>query len=101
MDDRQASDIHLLEIKEVSVIADYFIICSGSSVRLVKALIRHVTEDVKKEYGLSPRIEGEAQNGWMLADYGDLVLHIFSPDRRAYYRLDDLWVEGKTVLRLQ
>lgn len=67
----------------------------------MKALVRSVTEDVKDEYGIHPRIEGEPRNGWMVADYGDLVLHIFSPERRAYYRLEDLWMEGKTVLRLQ
>ncbi len=76
-------------------------ICSGSSIRLVKALIRSVTEEVKKEYGIHPQIEGEPRHGWMLADYGDLVLHIFSPERRTYYRLEDLWSEGKTVLKLQ
>lgn len=101
LDEKQAADIHLLEIKEVSVIADYFVICSGSSIRLVKALIRSVTEEVKKEYGNRPRIEGDPSHGWMVADYGDLVLHIFSPERRAYYRLEDLWSEGNTVLKLQ
>jgi len=101
LDEKQAEDIHLLEIRELSVIADFFIICSGTSVRLVKALVRTVSEEVKKEYGIDPRIEGEAHNGWMVVDYGDLILHIFSPERRTYYRLEDLWAEGKTVLRLQ
>jgi ribosome-associated protein len=67
----------------------------------VNALIRSVKEEVKKEYGIHPRLEGEPRYGWMVADYGDLVLHIFSPERRAYYRLEDLWAEGKTILRLQ
>lgn len=101
LDEKQAEDIHLLEIRELSVIADFFVICTGSSIRLVNALIRSVTEEVKKKYGIHPQLEGEARHGWMVADYGDLVLHIFSPERRAYYRLEDLWAEGRTVLRLQ
>jgi len=56
---------------------------------------------VKKEYGIDPRIEGEALAGWILADYGTVILHIFSPDRRDYYSLEELWAEAKTILRLQ
>jgi len=64
-------------------------------------LIKTVKREIKKEYGVNPRIEGEAQAGWMLADYGDLILHVFSPDRRDFYRLEELWSDGKTVLHLQ
>lgn len=60
-----------------------------------------VNDELKKEYGINPRIEGEALAGWILADYGTVILHIFSPDRRDYYSLEELWAEAKTILRLQ
>lgn len=101
LDDKQAEDILLLEITEISSFADYFIICSASSIRLVNALLKSVKEQVKDNHGLNPRVEGEAHAGWMLADYGDIILHIFSHERRNFYRLEDLWSEGKIIVRLQ
>jgi ribosome-associated protein len=97
----KGEDIHLMDIKENTIIADYFVICSGTSVRMVKALMLDVHDEVKKKFGLIPRLEGEAQAGWMLADYGSVILHVFSPDRRDYYSLEELWAEAKTILRLQ
>jgi len=90
-----------MDIQENSIIADYFVICSGTSERMVNALMSEVKDEVKKEFGLNGRIEGEANAGWMLADYGSVIVHIFSPDRRDYYSLEELWAEAKTVLRLQ
>lgn len=83
------------------MLADYFIVCSGSSTRLVKALVNAISEEVKEVFGISPRIEGEPATGWMLLDYGDLIVHIFSPERRKYYQLEELWADGKTLVRLQ
>jgi ribosome-associated protein len=68
---------------------------------MVKALMSDVEDEVKKEFGINPRIEGEAMAGWILADYGTVIVHIFSPDRRDYYSLEELWAEAKTILRLQ
>ena len=101
LEEKKGADIHLLEISKISVIADYFIICSGNSSRLVKALVQSVVEAIKDQYDIKPALEGEAEYGWMLADYGDVILHVFSPDRRNYYRLEELWREGKTILRVQ
>jgi ribosome-associated protein len=56
---------------------------------------------VRSGFQIKPRIEGIPEDGWLLADYGDLVVHLFSPDQRDYYRLEDLWSEGKTLLHLQ
>ncbi len=90
-----------MDIHENTVLADYFVICSGTSQRMVKGLMVEVQDEVKKKFGLNARLEGEAQAGWMLADYGSVILHIFSPDRRDYYSLEELWAEAKTILRLQ
>ena len=97
----KGEDTHLLDIHEKSILADYFVICSGTSTRMVKALVNHVEDEVKKEFGLNSRVEGEAMAGWILADYGVVIVHIFSPDRRDYYSLEELWAEAKTILRLQ
>ena len=101
LDEKKGEDILLLDISEETSLADYFLICSGSSMRMVNALVRAVKEEIKQKYGLTPNIEGEANTGWVLADYGDLILHVFSPDRRAFYSLEELWGEGKMVLRVQ
>jgi len=63
--------------------------------------MNEVLDEVKKEFKLNARVEGEPLAGWMLADFGDVIVHIFSPDRREYYDLEELWAEAKTVLRLQ
>ncbi|TFG49231.1 MAG: ribosome silencing factor [Anaerolineales bacterium] len=101
LDDRKGEDIHLLDIHENSILADFFIICSGTSARMVKGLMSDVEDEVKKKFGLNARLEGEPNSGWMLADFGFVIVHIFSPDRRVYYSLEELWSEAKTVLRLQ
>jgi ribosome-associated protein len=81
--------------------ADYFVICSGSSDRMLKALAEAAVDEVRKQHDLRARIEGEPRDGWVLVDFGDIILHLFSPDRRDYYRLEELWDEGKVLLRLQ
>ena len=90
-----------MNIHEISVLADFFVICSGSSARMVNALMNEVLDEVKKEFNQNARVEGKPLSGWMLADFGDVIVHIFSPDRREYYDLEDLWAEAKTILRLQ
>jgi ribosome-associated protein len=90
-----------LDIKEQASFADYFIICSGTSNRMLRALSESVGERVNKTHDLSARFEGVSEDGWLLLDYGDIIVHLFSPDKRNYYRLEDLWSEGKVLVRLQ
>ena len=97
-----AEDILLLDISELSPFSDFFLFCNGTSERQLKALASSVRLEVKKELGILPRnVEGEPFSGWVLLDYVDLVVHIFSPELRAYYDLEDLWKEGKVLLRMQ
>ena len=91
----------MMDIHESSVLAEFFVICSGTSQRMVKGLMVGAQDEVKQKFGINARLEGEAHAGWMLADYGSVILHIFSPDRREYYSLEELWAEAKTILRLQ
>lgn len=90
-----------MDIQELTIFADYFVICTGTSDRMLKALADAAIEKVRDEYQQRGRVEGEAQDGWLLVDFGDVILHLFSPDRRHYYRLEDLWEAGKVLLRLQ
>ncbi len=67
---------------------------------MVNGLMSEVEDEVKKEFGLNARLEGEPNSGWMLADYGSVIVHIFSPTNRRFYNLEELWSEAKTILRL-
>ena len=68
---------------------------------MLDALLDAVREGVRERFGRKARQEGESRDGWVLADYGDIIVHVFSPDRRNYYRLEELWSQGKVLLHLQ
>ena len=91
----------LLDIHEVTTISDYFVICSATSDRMLDALADAVQRGIRSEHHVRARLEGDPQTGWVLVDYGSVVVHLFAPDRRAFYRLEELWTEGKVVLHLQ
>jgi ribosome-associated protein len=101
LEERKGEDIVLLDIRELAPFADYFVICSGTSDRMLDALVEAVVQKVKEKYSQRARIEGYPREGWLLADFGDVVLHLFSPERRDYYRLEELWSKGKVLLHLQ
>lgn len=95
-------DILLLDIRELSPFADFFVICNGTSERQIKALVESVREMVKKDLDILPHhLEGEASSGWILLDFTDVIVHIFTPHLRAFYDLEGLWHEGKVLLRVQ
>ena len=100
LENKKGEDILLLDINEISDFADYFIICSGTSIRMLDTLADEVLDYLKKNRYPDVRIEGVTQEGWLLIDCGDLIVHIFSPERRDYYRLEELWGQGKVLLRL-
>jgi ribosome-associated protein len=91
----------LLDIRDHAIFADYFVICDGTSDRMLKALQDAVRDDIHKKFELRHRLEGEPRDGWVLVDYGDVVVHLFSPEKRDYYRLEELWSQGKVLLHLQ
>jgi ribosome-associated protein len=100
--DKKGSDILLLDIREHAAFADYFLICSGDNERQLKALAENVALDAKKDGDTRPMgFEGDAADGWVLIDFGDLVVHLFSPDKRAYYSLETLWDDAHVVMRMQ
>ncbi len=89
-----------MDIREQASFADYFVICSGTSERMLKALQDAVDEQISLKFKRHAHLEGRPQDGWVLADYGEVVVHIFSPDRRNYYRLEDLWSKSKVLLHV-
>ena len=100
--DKLASDVLLLDIRGVSPIADYFVVCSAGSERQTAAILKDLEERLLEEHGRKAlHTEGRADSGWVLLDYGDVIVHIFSPQQRAYYRLEELWSAATTVVRLQ
>ena len=80
---------------------DYFVICNGTSDRMLDALAKGVLESTKKDYKKRGRINGVPNEGWLILDYGDVVVHLFSPDQREHYDLEELWSDGKVLLRVQ
>lgn len=102
LEEKKGEDILLLDLSEVCTFTDFFILCCGGSERTLQALADEARRKVKQVLALSPRTtEGSAASGWILLDYGDVILHIFSPAVRAYYRLEDLWREGRVLLRIE
>ena len=102
LEEKKGEDIVLLDLLGVCTFADYFIICTGTSDRMLRALSQDVQKRLKTEGSMLPQnVEGDAHTGWILMDYGDVILHLFSPLRREFYQLEELWKDGKTLLRIQ
>ncbi|TME30704.1 MAG: ribosome silencing factor [Chloroflexi bacterium] len=90
--DKQASDIVLLDIRGVSLIADYFVISTAGNERQAAAILKDLSEKLLDEFGRKPlHTEGKPDSGWVLLDYGDVIVHVFSPTQRAFYNLEQLW----------
>ena len=102
MDETKGEDIVILYLGEVCSFTDYFVICTGASERTLNALADAVKTKIKQRHRIQAmKIEGDAQSGWILIDYGDVILHIFSKELREYYRLEELWREGRIIVHLQ
>ena len=101
LDDKLAEDILLLDIGEVSDFADYFVIATATSDRQSQALLDTLVAELRDQKTKPLHTEGDRTSGWQLIDYGDVIVHIFSPDQRAFYRLEDLWSDAKVVVRMQ
>lgn len=94
LDDKKGINIKVLEIGDITSIADYFVICEGTSNTHVRALSEEV-EFKLREAGIEPRqIEGRA-SGWILLDYHDVIVHVFTADQREYYNLEKLWADAR------
>ena len=100
LSDRQAGDIVLMDIGKVTTFTDYFVIATAGNPRQMSALIDALDRDLRDD-GIRPRrVEGAPDSGWVLIDFGDAIVHLFSPEMRTYYQLESLWSHGVSVVHL-
>jgi ribosome-associated protein len=96
--DKLAKDVAILDMRPVCTYTDFFVLCTGQNPRQTKAIYDEVREHLKRDEGVVPHnVEGVDQASWILADYLDVVLHVFTPDARDYYRLEELWGDVPSV----
>lgn len=101
LEEKKAEEILLLDVQGRCSFADYFVLCSASSDRMLRALVESVAETAHMEYHAASRMEGRAESGWVLVDLGSVIAHILSPARREYYNLEDFWKEAKVLVHIQ
>jgi ribosome-associated protein len=98
-EDKKAADVVELDLRTVLDYTDYFLVCSGNTARQAKAIHDGILEGLKRDHDVAPRrVEGSPQTGWILMDYTDVVVHIFTPETRDFYRLEQLWGEAPAKL---
>lgn len=98
LDEKKAEDIKTIDLQGRTIIADYFVICSGRSTTHVKSLADNLDEEMSKKYNIEPlRMEGKQDGKWAVVDYGDVIVHIFHQEERRVYELEDLWDDGKNI----
>lgn len=95
--DKKALDITILDIHNISPLADYFVIASAANLNQIQALVDNVEEQLAKEGIHSAKIEGVKNSSWLLMDYRDIVVHIFSEDDRKFYDLEHIWRDAAVV----
>ena len=98
--DKQAADILMLDIRQASYFADYFVICSADSDRQIGAICDEIDEVLGKEGISYHRREGSVDSGWVLLDFGQVIVHVFAPSQREYYELEQLWSKATSVVRI-
>lgn len=96
-----ASDTRVIDIHELSTIADVFVICSGENERQLRAITRTLTDEMSESGRAPRRIEGDTTSGWILMDFGDVIVHIFDAELRTFYDLEERWSEAPVLLSIQ
>jgi ribosome-associated protein len=100
LEEKKGEDILLLDLRGVTEFCDYFVLCTGTSDRMLDGLADDLLRKIKTSHQLKGHLEGQSRDGWLLVDYGDVIVHLFSPDQRDYYALEELW-EGKPLVHIQ
>ena len=97
IDDKKGQDIKVIDIHNVSVIADYFVIASGTNSNQVQAIVDNVEEQLGRAGFEAKQIEGNRNSSWILMDYGDVIVHVFNEENRLFYDLERIWRDGKVL----
>ena len=90
----------MLDMRQVTLLADYFVLCDGASNRQIRAISDELVEKLKKMGTMQAMVEGTPESGWMLIDFGAVIVHVFSREQRAYYQLEELWQDAPIVVRM-
>ena len=97
LEDKKARDVKIIDISQVSVLADYFIIANGASATQIQTLSDAVSQALGKEGLVTKQVEGYQNAQWVLLDFGDLIVHIFDEENRLFYDLERIWLDGKPI----
>ncbi len=101
LEDKKAENIILMDIEKIATFTGYFVICSGTSDRMLDALADGVVDKIREKYTIKARPQGESSSGWVIVDFGFVIVHCFAPETREFYKLEELWREGRTLLHVQ
>lgn len=97
LDKKQAEDIRVIEIKDISTISDYFVIANSKNLQHLNALVEDIDYEMGKNGYTQKKIEGNYTSGWVLIDFGEVILHIFDKENRLFYNLERMWKDGKEI----
>ena len=97
LDQKKGMDIQAIKVRDLTIVADYFVIAGATSTTHVKSLADEVEYQLKQEDIYPARIEGYGSASWVLIDYGEVIVHIFNPEAREFYKLERLWADGEQV----
>ncbi|MCX6078214.1 MAG: ribosome silencing factor [Chloroflexi bacterium] len=101
LEDKKGENIILMDLEKVAMFTSYFVICNGTSDRMLAALADGVVDQVRETYGIKGVSQGQAASGWVLVDFGSVIVHCFAPETREFFKLEELWREGKILLHVQ
>ncbi len=98
LDDDKAEDVVRIDLRGKSEIADYMVTCSGRSSRQVQSIAEKLTDRLKQDFGRLSKVEGKEQGDWVLIDTGDVIVHVFRPEVRAFYQLEKMWMSPEQAV---
>lgn len=101
LEDKKGENIILMDLEKVAMFTSYFVICSGTSDRMLSALAEGVVDQVRETYSIKGIEQGQPASGWVLVDFGSVIVHCFAPETRDFFKLEELWREGKILLHVQ
>lgn len=91
----------MLDLRGLTTIADYFVVCTAESDRQLRAVVNAIDEELVNGGSLKPKIQGTPETGWVLMDFSDVIVHVFSPEQREFYRIERLWKQAQPVVVVQ
>jgi len=97
LEDQKAQDVVVLDVREQTTVADYFVICNGTSAPHIRSIAEGVQDNLREQAKWRARAEGDANSFWVILDYGDVILHVFDAPMRQFYDLERLWADAPTV----